>query len=107
MNFALSIVLSVVSGIASHLIFFPVIEAWHNRRLRRLARPSIGVITNIAPFIIVVKSMKIRDIFDCNYDQTKAEERALFLVVSAYMLSFVFNGIGVMLGYIIDDVRGK
>ena len=86
---------SFLTGVFGHLAFFPVIENWHNQRLRQLARPAIGVLLNTMPFLIWLRVLSHKDV----------EERELWRGLMAYSVSFLWNGAGVAFGYILDDWR--
>lgn len=87
----LSTILSLLTGLFGHFVFYPIIEAWHNRRIKRLARPTIGVLLNTIPFLVWIKVLNNR--INGNLPQAFA----------AYCVSFLWNGTGVALGYLIDD----
>jgi hypothetical protein len=82
---------SVGTGILGHVVFYPIIEAWHNHRMRKLARPSIGVIINLFPFLLWLKIFCRKERLD---DVTP---------VAAYLVSFLWVGVGVVAGYLIND----
>jgi len=93
MEIAFGTLLSLFTGIFGHLAFYDVIEAWNNQRVRRLARPSIGVLLNAVPFLIWIRILK-------NHEK---QNGALFCGFAAYCISFMWNGAGVALGYLIGD----
>lgn len=88
---ALGVVANLAIGTMSHLIAYPLIENWHSHRMRRLARPAIGVIANVPAFIMWMK------IYDGEKDEAAVNG------FSAYCISFLWNGVGVVLGYLITD----
>lgn len=84
---------SVGTGFFGHVFFYPVLAKWHSKRTSRLARMSIGVLLNSIPFLAWLRILKgwVHD------DVMRG-----FL---AYCVSFLWNGAGVVLGYIYDDLR--
>lgn len=89
----LGTLLSIITGILGHVVFYPVIEAWNNQRMRRLARPAIGVLLNAVPFLVWLRILK-------GHDKTNGH---LLCGFAAYCISFLWNGTGVVLGYVIGD----
>ena len=87
--------LSIGVGIADHLIFFPVLESWHSLRMRRLGRPTVGVVTNLISFSLWV--CYLRSLI------SKSKDNILVLGYIAYLVSFFWHGVGVVLGYMIGD----
>ena len=85
---------SLATGIASHVIFYPIIENWNNARIRRLSRPAIGVLTNVVPFVIWLTALDNED---------TPHHESIVKALAAYHLSFVWNGAGVVIGYLIGD----
>lgn len=86
-----------VTGFVAHIIFYPIIEAWHSRRMRRLARPMIGVLANAPVFLVWLWVF---------HRHSKDEERRnvyLLCGFAAYCVSFLWNGAGVVLGYLFGD----
>jgi len=79
---------SFVTGLIGHLIFYPIIEAWNNDRIRKLARPGIGVLINIPPFIVWLIVLE-------DGSEKHENEKAIIRAVTAYHLSFLWNGAGV------------
>lgn len=92
----LATLFSTAVGIVAHLIFYPIIEGWHNQRLRRLARPSIGVLCNAPVFMVWLHVFKQHE-----------KNGTLLCGFAAYCVSFLWNGAGVALGYLIGDRLGE
>lgn len=92
---AVTCFISIVTGIVGHVVFFPIIESWSNMRMRRLARPAIGAMTNVVPFMAWLVVLE---------DERK-KEKAVSTAFIAYCLSFLWHGAGVVLGYLVDDWR--
>ena len=88
----LATIFSTAVGIVAHLVFYPVIEAFNNQRMKRLARPAIGVLCNAPVFVVWLWVFKKNGI------------NGLVGSFAAYCVSFLWNGAGVALGYIIGDV---
>ena len=84
-------VFTLFTGIFGHLFFYPIIESWNNQRMRRLARPAIGVLLNAVPFLVWIKIIR------------RVRNDGLIDGFLAYCVSFLWNGAGVALGYLIDD----
>ncbi len=93
--------ISIVIGILSHIIFYPVLENWTNIRNRKLGRPSIGVTVNYFPFLIHLAMMLNGG------DLPRTRLKVLLYGSASYMLSFGWNAIGVVIGYMITDWRDK
>lgn len=100
LKIAMGIVSSVICGVFGHLVFFPVIEAWNNQRMRRLARPAIGVVINTVPFLIWIRILCGDHDDDCN-------NHMMLKAFVAYCISFLWDGAGVVAGYLIDDWRSN
>lgn len=95
-----SIIASIFTGITGHLIFFPVLERWHNLRVRRLARPAIGVTLNVIPYLVwfdlILRHRGVED---------KRRRELLVCAIVGYTTSFYWHSVGVATGYMIDDWR--
>lgn len=89
----LTTLLSIITGVLSHLTFFPLINKFHNLRVKRLAQPIIGVLCNIPIFILWASLFK-----------KDKENHYIVPYFVSYSLSFMWTGIGVIIGYIIDDL---
>lgn len=89
----LATIFSTAVGIVAHLIFYPVIEAWNNQRMRRLARPAIGVLCNAPVFLVWLLVFK-----------RHGKDDLLIDGFAAYCVSFLWNGAGVALGYLVGDI---
>ena len=87
---------TVGTGIFGHIIFYPIIEAFHNQRMRRLARPAIGVLLNVPAFLIWMWVFMRRE---------RDGEAPILAAFAAYCVSFLWNGAGVALGYLLGDWR--
>ena len=83
---------SLLTGLFSHITFYPVIEKWANQRMKRLARPTIGVVINAIPFLVWVRLMQGKEL------KTNTS------IFAAYCTSFLWMGAGVVVGYLLDDV---
>lgn len=90
---AVAIITSLLTGIMGHLAFFPLTEKWNNNRLRKIGRYAIGVVINTLPFIVWLRFLN-------NTEDKKSEANGAM----AYMVSFLWTGVGTVAGYIIDDV---
>lgn len=89
----LATIFSTAVGIVAHLVFYPVIEAFNNQRMKRLARPAIGVLCNAPVFVVWLWVFKKNGI------------NGLVGSFAAYCVSFLWNGAGVALGYLIGDIK--
>ncbi len=87
---------SLFAGVVSHLIFFPITENWHNNRSRRIARYAIGIVTNWIPCVMWFRLL---------HDDKDDANRQFLMHSAAYLVSFLWTGIGVVVGYVIDDAR--
>ena len=76
---------------AGHFVFYPVIEGFRNRRLQRLARPAVGVLVNTPAFAYALSQV---------VDDTKI----VIMATMIYIYTFVWNGAGVVIGYIVGDI---
>jgi hypothetical protein len=83
---------SILTGAVGHFVFYPIIERFNNRRWQRLARPGVGVLMNTAPFSFAIQTII-------------GSSAVTIMATMVYMYTFVWNGAGVVLGYIADDAR--
>ena len=89
-----ALLFSVISGVAAHLLFYPVVTSWHNERVQLLARPAIGVFTALPAFLVWHNTL-------VDDDQPRTD-----LAAVSYLTAFLLHGAGVALGYVVDDIRG-
>lgn len=85
---------SLLSGLVGHLIFYPLIEGWHSNRMRKLGRSGIGVLLNALPLLVWRRLLPRGD----------EEQQVLLYDLLAYCMSFLWNGAGVALGYVLTDL---
>ena len=87
---------SVLLGMATHFIFYPVVMSWHNERVRLLGRPAIGVLATALPFSLWMHTLAPEKV---DKDNTAA------IGLAAYLASFLLFGAGTALGYSVDDTK--
>lgn len=96
---------SLTSGVVSHLLFFPITQNWHNNRMRRLSRYAIGIVTNLFSCVVWLRLLRIAP-GDC-IDPDDYHDRQSLLDGVAYLVSFLWTGIGVVIGYVLSDKMGE
>lgn len=93
---------SLSIGLIGHLVFYPIIESWHSKRMRRLARPAIGVLMNAPAFMLYVWLIECRRRLDSESEEN-CDKMSPLEAFFAYCASFMWDGAGVALGYLIGD----
>ncbi len=88
---------SFLTGVLGHIVFYPTIENWSNEKMRRLARPSIGVLLNGLPFLCWI-TIVLRP-----KENSLNKREVVLIAFAAYCMSFMWNGAGVAIGYMLDD----
>lgn len=90
---------SFVSGILTHLAFYPLVRSWRNERVRLLGRPAIGVAATAVPFALWVRILMP--------PETNDSDHVAAVGLAAYLAAFVTFGGGTACGYLFDDLREK
>ena len=95
-------ILSLFTGVVTHVTFYPILETWNNERMRAFAKFGIGVCVGLVVFLgwfIENQRVFVAD------EQTRAD-RVSVLAGLSYMVAYVTYGAGVVLGYILGDRFG-
>lgn len=88
---------SFVSGMLTHLAFYPLVRSWRNERVRLLGRPAIGVAATAVPFALWVRTLTPPNAEDPDHHAAVG--------LAAYLAAFVTFGGGTACGYLLDDLR--